>query len=296
MNIVLGEYDYNYVIDDCLLHKYENVKNYKYSLCRPQLEINIEENENIDNKKSIYYIFDAPGEDAFAHWIYESFIFYPILLKVKNLYPNVKILTTNSKKYVKSMFKFLGINLPIVSCIENKTNTCFFSQVISLNELNNINLYVKYVNIMINDVNEHICKYNLEPIKLLLLPRNDKDNYSNNDRIIYGIEDIEKNVIDIGGVVMNTYQINNITLQLSTLSASEIIILDYGSSFLFNGLFCNNKKLIVLNNHSQLNGQVYNFTAIKILYDIIEKKNELIIVNSTSDDKVINYENINIYL
>ena len=37
--------------------------------------ININENLLSDNKE-IYYIFDCPGLDAFAHWFYECFIFY----------------------------------------------------------------------------------------------------------------------------------------------------------------------------------------------------------------------------
>lgn len=67
--------------------------------------------------------------------------------------------------------------------------------------------------------------------KYLLLPRNSKDNCIRCERIINGIDDIEDNIISIGGMVLNTYQMNNIELQMSIIKNSEIIILDYGSSF-----------------------------------------------------------------
>ena len=59
--IVLGEYDYNYTIDDSLLHKYQNVTSYKYALCRPQLELTVETKDFVSQDKDIYYIFDCPG-------------------------------------------------------------------------------------------------------------------------------------------------------------------------------------------------------------------------------------------
>lgn len=282
MNIQLSDKDYNYTIDECLLHKYENVSSYKYALCKMLLSITIENNHNNDNTDpEIYYVFDCPGEDAFAHWVFECFIFYPIFLKIRNIYPNIKILSSNTKKYVKNMFRFLNIQNDVVESINRSNNVCFFSPIVSLNELNSNNgqLYRQYVYNMISDIETYNSRNCLNKNKILFLPRNSKDNYKSNTRIIHGSEDIEENVINRGGIVLNTYQINNINLQCAIVNSSEIIILDYGSSFWFNALFCKNKKIIVLDEYNLYLSQVSTFHSFKVLIEIISNNNNVIVVN-----------------
>lgn len=127
MSITLNDENGNYLLEDCLLHKYENVLSYNYNHCSSQLILQLSSNEqNVESNKEIYYVFDCPGEDGFAHWICESFIFYPLMLKIQSIYPDVKILTKNTKKYVKNMFKFFNINNEIVNEIKSSNNIYFF--------------------------------------------------------------------------------------------------------------------------------------------------------------------------
>jgi hypothetical protein len=285
----------NYNINDELIHKYENITSYKYTSCKAELIITSSLDETSQEDKEIYYVFDCPGEDALFHWISECFIFYPLLLKLKESYHNIKILTRNTKKYVKNIFKFFNINIEITNTIK-PNNVCFFSPIISLNELNfKKDLYLKYIHAYIDNINLLLSNNGLPDNKIILLPRNNKDNYVPNERTIPGIEDIEQNIIDNGGVVLNTYQMNNIHIQWAIIQSSEIIILDYGSSFFFNCIFLKNKKIIVLDNYNSLKGQI-NFISIKILIDIIRDNNTLIMVNNPNNDNTIYYNNIKHFL
>jgi len=133
-NILLMSSFENFNIKDKKLCKFENVISYKYAVCKSELSININENLSSDNKE-LYYIFDCPGLDAFAHWFYECFIFYKNIIELTKLYPNIKILTNNKKKYVKLLFKLFNINNEIVyhntdylmeKYIPKDSNICFF--------------------------------------------------------------------------------------------------------------------------------------------------------------------------
>jgi len=281
----------NYNIEDTCIHKYENVISYKYSPSISELTFFSSVDLSLQEDKEIYYIFDCPGRDPLLHWISETFIFFPLLLKVKETYPNIKILNTNTKKYVKNIFNFFNINIEITDTLK-PNNICFFSPIISLNDLDHLkDLFLKYVYLFIDNINIVLENSVLPNNKIILLPRNNKDNYVPNDRIIPGIEDIEQNIIDKGGIVLNTYQINNIHVQWSIIKSCEIIILDYGSSLFFNCLFLKNKKIILLNNHWLIDGQ-RTFLSIKLLLDIIEKNNTLIIVNPNNNNNVITYNDI----
>jgi hypothetical protein len=110
------------------------------------------------------------------------------------------------------------------------------------------------------------------------------------------MDDIIQNIINNDGVVLDTYNINNISFQLLITKSSETIILDFGSSFFFNCLFVKNKKIIVLNNYRYYEHHVNNFISIKILDEIIRKNNTIIIVNPSNSNNTITYNDIQQYL
>lgn len=290
--IILNSNSYNYEIDNYKINKYENVKNYNYKCCVSELELDFS-NEILNNDKDFFYIFDCPGEDAFAHWIYESFIFIPIFIKIKEKYPNIKILTKNKKKYVKNFFDFYKINNDIVYEINNTNNICFFPPIVSLND-NNIDIYLftKYIDIFCDYINNNINIYDKKNI--LFLPRNTKDNYAGNDRINIGNNDICENIELLGGEIIDTYELNNILLQFSKINSYNTIILDYGSSLFVNGIFQNNKKIIVLDNYSY-SYQINKFNSINTLYNYIVKKNNVILVKP-SRDNIIDFNDLKKYL
>lgn len=291
--IILNSNSFNYEIDEYKLNMYKNVKKYNYLLCKSELQIEISD-IIIHNEDEYYYIFDCPGEDAFAHWIYESFIFIPIFIKIKLIYPNIKILTNNTKKYVKNFFEFYNITNEIVYTINNVNNICFFSPIISLND-NNINkeIFIKYINLFCDYIHTHINIHeNADKNKILFLPRQTVDNYVN--RINYGNNDICENIKLMNGTIIDTYELNNIKLQFSHIQSHDIIILDFGSSFFVNSIFQSNKKIIVLDTHN-LSPQLDAFISLNLLFNYITQKNNVILIKSTGNN-IINFNDIKPYL
>ena len=266
----------NYEINNHKLYKVENIKSYKYFMYESKVDIEFLSHTS-PNIKTIYYIFDCPGESAFAHWIFESFIFVPIFIEISKIYPEIKILTTNTKKYVNNFFKLWNINNEIVYEIETKDNICFFPPIISLNDNNSDQeIFVKYINTYIDKINDMINPINLNlQSDLIFLPRNTEDNYINNNRIVPKTDLIEKKVIENGGLILNTYKINNILLQFLLVNSVNTIILDYGSSFLVNCIFLKNKKIKIIYGIRAFSYQTANCICMKTICDIIFNNNEI---------------------
>lgn len=56
---------------------------------------------NINNINNIQYylIIDTKDYDAFGHWVFESAIYIPFYIKLKEIYPNIKIHLKSKKKF-----------------------------------------------------------------------------------------------------------------------------------------------------------------------------------------------------
>ncbi len=276
--IQLNLSSFNYELEDFKYNKYDNVKNYKYEDCSPILYIDLNQNDNILGTKEYYYIFDCAGKDAFCHWVYEIFIFYNYFLKIREIHPNIKILTNNTKKYVKNFFKLFNIDNLIINKIETLNNCCYFSPIFSLNDHNiNVNLYKKLIEDYTNYIKSNILiKHNILSInKILFLPRNTKDNFASNDRSIINSQEITDKIIEFGGSVLFTYEINNLYQQFNIINSFDTIILDYGSSYMVNCMFLENKKILVIDNfgHSY---QINSYISMNILNEYITKNNNVI--------------------
>jgi hypothetical protein len=86
--------------------------------------------------------------------------------------------------------------------------------------------------------------------------------------------------------VLNTYQINNLALQFSIVNSSNIIIVNYGSSYYFNCLFLQNKKIIVLDYYVDFL-HIEKFLSYRILHDIICSNNEVLFVIPKQDNTIV---------
>lgn len=299
MSIVVNDKHGNYPLNDCLLHKYDNVVSYKYSHCKSELTIHTENTntqvQSID-EIDIYFVFDCPGEDALFHWVGESFIFYPLLQQLNTIYPNIKIFTKNTKKYVKNLFKFFKLSNEVVNTFQNANNICFFPPILSLNDMDhNIYLYKMYLRFYITDINTRLSNNVLPENHVVLLPRNNKDNYAPNDRNVPGIEDIEENVIAMGGISLNTYQLNNIEIQWSIIKNSKIIILYMGSSYFFNCPWLSNKTIILFDNYRDSTWIIPEFIAFNTTHNIIRETNTVHII-PPNNDRIITFNDIKQYI
>jgi hypothetical protein len=278
----------NYEIDGYKINKYSFVKNYTFTHCKPELFIENFIPDTISEEIEYYYIFDSPCKDAFGHWFYESFIFYPIFLSLQKIYPTIKIVVNNNKRYIKNFFNFVGIDLNLINnFIQKENNICFFNPLVSLNVSNNQTLeLIKEFSLKMRNFIKSNINYMSIKNKIILLPRDTKDNYTGNERMIHGIEDIESNVISKDGTVINTFNLNNIHIQFSLINSFENIIVCYGSGYTVNCLFLKNKNIIVLDNYNYHNNHK-TFEANRLIYDLIEKENNVVYVPPSSNNSIL---------
>jgi hypothetical protein len=276
----------------------ENLKDYRYQSCVANLYTERYEgcassasSAAIDNEKTHYWIIDSAGEFALAHWIYEAFIFIPILIELNKYAANaakaakaakadIKIMTKNPKKYVKSMLRFFGIKNEVVGKIDNYNNYCYFPKVYSMNTSQHIETdeyYNLYLNLYISYIQRNVPS--IESINLVFLPRNTIDNYEPNDRIIANTDKIKEIVIENGGTVLDTYALNNIKYQFAIINNADILILDYGSSVFLNCIFLKNKKIYIIDNLNQAQ-QHHRFSINNFLYNKITSNNDVRIITS----------------
>jgi hypothetical protein len=280
-------------MDDDHYIKRENMHDYTYDLCVDNLQIytyginemrkyrNTEINSIFKPDKTHYWIIDSPGDFALAHWIYESFIFIHILIGLNERIANIKIVTKNHKKYVKSMLCFFEIKNEVVNVIDNYNNYCYYPKIYSINTSRQIEedaYYNLYLNLYINYIQSNIPIMQ-QSITTVFLPRNNADNYLPNDRTINNTDKIKNTVIDNGGTVLDTYALNNIIYQFTIINNADVVILDFGSSFLFNCIFLKNKKIYVIDNQNQYQSHS-KFAIINLLYKKISSNNEINIITS----------------
>jgi hypothetical protein len=196
---------------------------YKYALCEPKLTLYVSEPlcghsadsdkfvsvlEELLPEKKYYFIFDCPGEDALGHWVYESFMFHSLFSELKEQYPTLQIVTSNKKKYVKSLLKFFDFDDDVLyEIINTQNNVCFFPPIIAINRLLHADIFIKYIDIYANSVKEKLVKLP-KSNKCIFLPRNKFDNYATNDRVVPYIDIIRNNIIELGGTVLNTYDLH----------------------------------------------------------------------------------------
>jgi len=286
--------DNNYIINNTGVHRYENVINYNYENCKPILNIETKIFPDTTNQLNYYFIFDCPGKDAIGHWVYESFMFFSLYSELKKQHPMLQILTPNKKKYVKLLLRFFDLDDNIIYMIDNtQKNICFFPPIISKNILTDNVLFKKYIDIYANSIKNRLVILP-QKNKYLFLPRNTFDNYDANDRTIPVTDEIRKNIVEKGGTVLNSFELNNLTFQYNIVNNSDIIIVDYGGSFVFNCIFLENKKIILLHNDN-LNFYL-SFQANKILFDYINERNNLVFVNFEPTSYISFEHNIQIHL
>ena len=271
--------DKKIIINDTHVYYHENVVSYRYELCAPKLHI---ETKDFSDKlhPNYFFVFDCPGQDAIGHWVYESFMFHSLYSELKKQYPTLQVLSSNKKKYVKILFRFFELDDTIIYELDHNTkNICFFPPLTSFNDLPHPDIFERYLDIYSNTIKSKLFTFPKKN-KCLFLPRNTVDNYVSNDRTIPYTNIIRDNVIEIGGTVLNTYELNNIDFQYNIVYNSDIIILDFGGSFLFNTIFLENKTIIILCDKGiSFFYESMRFHASYIIIEFIKKRNKIILID-----------------
>jgi hypothetical protein len=228
-----------------------------------------------DNEESedIYLILDTTFDNAFGHWVYDSAIYLQVYKELKELYPNLKLLLKKKRDYKLLFCKYFGVNEKDIIYSENevpKNKFCLFPSPIT-------SLFIKE---KIDDREKMLQQYikcfdkDTEiKNKYLLMPRQSKENYTNNNQK-YNFDKI-KNDINGSYDILNTDQITDLQKQVDLLQSSETIILTDGSPLLVNGLFVKGKKIIVVGDIVTIKQSEWHY-CLKHIIDCIKQRNDLI--------------------
>ncbi len=203
-----------------------------------------------------FFIIDVLYDDAFGHWHAESAVFLHYWKVLTQNFPDLYLLLNKDRVYKRLALKaydipeervlFGGVSsLPL-------ENLCIFPPLLLLNDLS-IDLlpfsalWSSHILFLYEKAGLNTSAVS-KRIEILALPRQIRENYKLNDRVIPGFVEFCKEVEQrIGGYVLHTDEVADLLEQIRIVASSQIIVLDYGSSFLVNGSLANNSLLLVVN-------------------------------------------------
>jgi hypothetical protein len=221
----------------------------------------------------LYYILETVYHDAFAHWVYETAI-YLHLFKFDG-----KIVLRNhpERTYKKLFLSLYGISEEYIvwsnsDQIPENNNICKISKSFCLNDTNrdNIPKFNVLVDSFFNSIlPETITERRKEKLlNHLFLPRNKVQNYVANDRVM-NYQSFYQHISGIDYLEYDTQETKDFKEQIKLLQSAKNVYLDYGSSFLVNGLFCDNSNIYITGKSDQH----LLYPLLTELFTIIQKKN-----------------------
>jgi len=246
-----------------------------------------------NNSDDIYFIIDGEHDGAFGHWVFESSIYLLELFQLlKAKYPTIKLHLKSQKKFKKLFCDLFNIdNETIVYDLPTNGSTCIFPSPISF--LNEEKLAVTYEEI----INRYFVFFNsiqsdnIHTNEYLIMPRQTKENYAPNDRIVSCLD-----IIDYFQTSSNQYEvlhtdfINTLSEQINKLRGSKNIILTDGSAMFVNGLFSRNSTIIVLSDHSYMTlWQMSVFPKLKLIFNNSKMLNNNTVLHFPSETSIIEY-------
>jgi hypothetical protein len=223
--------------------------------------------------EDFYFCIDGIYHEAWSHWVDESAIYLPLFLKLKKLYPSLKLYSFGKKGYKNAMYKAFDISPEdIVYTLASSCNICFFPRYISLADHRQPFLFLKHAQALYSYLINK-CPAPVKDIDILYLPRGSKENYSQNNRQIPVQSQLAEVLSTIPYVrVLFTDTIENMIDQFSLVRRAKVILLNEGSSLLVNGFFAVDSKIISLGGHGN-NAHLWNACPALLFYDSICRGN-----------------------
>jgi hypothetical protein len=223
-----------------------------YSFCSNTYDAwNIETDTTLPDASSsnVYFVIDQCYNEAFAHWVYESAIYLPLFHKLKETYPLLKLVLKTEKGFKHLFCKYFNIsNDDIVYQIPKESNVCFFPSPISnFNYKQPSPITHMYIEKLFKLFNEcpSVAK---DPVDYLIMPRQSKENFIGNERTVpfQALFDYFKYKRTKSHRILNTDMITDLVDQINEVRSAKTIICHDGSALLVNGMFVQNKKIIVV--------------------------------------------------
>jgi hypothetical protein len=229
---------------------------------------------------------DTHNQNAFAHWVFENFVYLPLYLKLKEKWPSCKILLYERKDYkylfllgsgVKEEdiveakdidFQYQTLNKEPIEERDIQPNLVFFHPYTSFNGQSVQDYHLPYMVQYAEKIQEIPCE---KTIPILYLPRGEKENFWGLDRRYVIQNQCKELVKSLGGTIFETDVNTDYKKQIELVRSARIILCDYGSNLWVNGFFSEGAHLIFLNIGWR---QEYNLPYYGLLYSIIQRQNK----------------------
>jgi len=230
----------------------KNVLDYAYNDKKTHHAIQISFNKpSADLTVDHYFVIDNHLNEAFGHWVFESAIYLPIYNILRKTYPSLKLVLKCPKVYKKIFTAFFGITDIVYTIDKTKSNLCFFPSPISSLTINDCSPTNRA---QLTDFMIHFYTYKLpqqvpeEKYDFLIMPRQKRENYAPNDRIIdYSpICNFFESSKAYSYKIFHTDDVTDLNQQIRYIRNSKHIIVTDGSPLFCNMLFGTQKTFYVL--------------------------------------------------
>ena len=259
-------------IDGVKVYTVNNVKSYEYQQSKHTIQYNNNTTQSSDHK---YFLFESTSNEAFSHWIVESAILILIYKKLKSIYPTIKLHLLTTKQYKTLFLNHLNISNDDIAYTLEPNNECFLAEPFTnFHNKAKYTVHCQYIVEFFNIIRPETLPE--KDIDILLLPRQTKENYAQNDRThnTKAIEDIVSKTINCR--VLHTDTVTDIKDQINLILRAKNIIVTDGSPYLINGLISLNSNIICIGNI--VRGQILLFSEMRMLDSIIKSNNTVNII------------------
>jgi hypothetical protein len=239
-------------IENQVFFKITNVESYEFCTIESFI-VQINEVPSTENNDE-YFIIDTLYNEAVSHWVYESSIYleaFNYLYKINN---NIKLHLKTMKNYKKIICNYFGIseNCIVYDIDSSKPNTCYFPKYSKSTNMHLVDTnYIMNIDKLYESFNKNTIS-SQKSVDICLLPRQSKENYVTNDRIISVnlLIDYLNNSKKYSFDILESDRIDRFIDQIERVKAASIIILSDGAALSINGIFCKDKKILVIGNFS----------------------------------------------
>jgi hypothetical protein len=234
----------------------------------------------------VYFLLDTHNQNAFAHWVFENFVYLPMYKKIKEIYPSCKVLLSERKDYKYMFLKSAGVSPEDIVVAKDvdfqyqvlnkepieersiKPNLVFFHPYASFNGQKVEEYHLQYLSHYLHQI-QRMPKEKTIPI--LYLPRGEKENFTGMDRRYVIQNQCKELVKQLGGTIFETDTNTDYHKQIELVRSAKVILCDYGSNLWVNGFFSEDAHLVFLNIGWR---QEYNLPYYGLLYTLIGSKNK----------------------
>ena len=205
---------------------------------------------------------------------------------LKEKYHTIKLIIIGKRIFKNLFFNLFGISdsdiiYQDIYSIENMyiipnnftSNICIFPSPISSQHCKSINpTYTEHL-IRFCTYFKNINIENKYTIETLIMPRQKKENYTQNNRTVDFSHILDfYQINNLNHTILHTDDITDINYQITQVRSARNIIVCDGAAFSLNNLLCSNKNFYVINRFSELQGQYY--PMVKHIIEILSSFND----------------------